>query len=122
MIDRYSRKELRDIWADENKYKIWLEIELASNANEYNSQHYPKSVAKPDRSSTSKARIGDFVAYLKDGDKVYKMDIKVHSDNGKNISSADSSGGRGTLGKYIKGKLQDAGVLKKFFSVSRTPL
>ena len=89
----------------------WLEIELASNANEYNSQHYPKSVAKPDRSATSKARIGDFVAYLKDGDKVYKMDMKVHSDNGKNISSANSSGGRGTLGKYIKGKLQDAGVL-----------
>ena len=30
MIDRYSRKELRNIWADENKYKIWLDIELAA--------------------------------------------------------------------------------------------
>ena len=30
MIDRYSRKELKDIWADENKYKIWLDIELAA--------------------------------------------------------------------------------------------
>ena len=30
MIDRYSRKELRNIWSDENKYKIWLDIELAA--------------------------------------------------------------------------------------------
>ena len=30
MIDRYSRAELRNIWQDENKYKIWLEIELAA--------------------------------------------------------------------------------------------
>jgi adenylosuccinate lyase len=30
MIDRYSRKELRNIWADSNKYKIWLDIELAA--------------------------------------------------------------------------------------------
>jgi adenylosuccinate lyase len=29
MIERYSRKELRNIWADNNKYKIWLDIELA---------------------------------------------------------------------------------------------
>ena len=30
MIDRYSRKELKDIWSDYNKYSIWLKIELAS--------------------------------------------------------------------------------------------
>ena len=30
MIDRYSRKELRNIWTEENKYKIWLDIELAA--------------------------------------------------------------------------------------------
>lgn len=28
MIPRYTRKEMADIWADENKYQIWLEIEL----------------------------------------------------------------------------------------------
>lgn len=27
MIPRYSRKEMADIWSDENKYKIWFEIE-----------------------------------------------------------------------------------------------
>ena len=30
MIDRYSRKELKIIWSEENKYKIWLDIEIAA--------------------------------------------------------------------------------------------
>ena len=30
MIKRYSRKELTDIWSEENKYRIWLEVEIAS--------------------------------------------------------------------------------------------
>ena len=30
MIERYSRKELKNIWEDKNKYSIWLEIELAA--------------------------------------------------------------------------------------------
>ena len=30
MIDRYSRKELVRIWSEENKYKIWLDIEIAA--------------------------------------------------------------------------------------------
>jgi len=28
MIPRYSRKEMSSIWSDENKFKIWLEIEI----------------------------------------------------------------------------------------------
>ena len=30
MIKRYSRKELTDIWSEENKYKIWLRVEIAA--------------------------------------------------------------------------------------------
>ena len=30
MISRYSRKELIKIWSEENKYKIWLDIEIAA--------------------------------------------------------------------------------------------
>ena len=30
MIKRYSRKELNDIWSEENRYKIWLEVEIAA--------------------------------------------------------------------------------------------
>ena len=30
MIKRYSRKELTYIWSEENKYKIWLDVEVAA--------------------------------------------------------------------------------------------
>ena len=30
MIERYSRKEIKNIWDDKNKYSIWLDIELAA--------------------------------------------------------------------------------------------
>ena len=30
MISRYSRKELAQIWSEENKYQIWLDIEIAA--------------------------------------------------------------------------------------------
>ena len=30
MIERYSRKVLKDIWSEDNKYKIWLDVEIAA--------------------------------------------------------------------------------------------
>ena len=30
MIERYSRKEIKSIWEDYNRYSIWLDIELAA--------------------------------------------------------------------------------------------
>ncbi|MCL4557278.1 MAG: adenylosuccinate lyase [Deltaproteobacteria bacterium] len=30
MIDRYSRKQCADIWTNETKYRIWLDVELAA--------------------------------------------------------------------------------------------
>ncbi len=30
MIKRYSRKELLNIWSEENKYQIWLDVEVAA--------------------------------------------------------------------------------------------
>jgi adenylosuccinate lyase len=54
MIERYSRKELKNIWADENRYKIWLEIELAAAEAMEKYKIIPKGVVKKVR---SKARI-----------------------------------------------------------------
>ena len=31
MITRYSRPEMRAIWTDENKLRIWLQIELLAS-------------------------------------------------------------------------------------------
>ncbi len=30
MIERYARKEIKEIWEEKNKYKIWLDIEIAA--------------------------------------------------------------------------------------------
>ena len=54
MIDRYSRKELRNIWDDKNKYKIWLDIELAAAEAMEKLNIIPKGVTKKVK---SKAKI-----------------------------------------------------------------
>ena len=54
MIERYSRKELRNIWADENKYKIWLDIELAAAEAMEKLNIIPRGVVKKVK---SKAKI-----------------------------------------------------------------
>ena len=54
MIERYSRKELKNIWADENKYKIWLDIELAAAEAMEKFKIIPRGVVKKVR---SKAKI-----------------------------------------------------------------
>jgi len=70
MIDRYSRKELRSIWADENKYKIWLDIELAAASAMEKFNIIPKGVVKKVR---SKVKI-DVARILKIEEKV-KHDV-----------------------------------------------
>ena len=54
MIDRYSRNELKSIWSEENKYKIWLDIELAAAEAMEKFKIIPKGVTKKVR---SKAKI-----------------------------------------------------------------
>ena len=46
MIERYSRKELKDIWEDHNKYSIWLDIELASAEAMEKLKIIPRGVVK----------------------------------------------------------------------------
>ena len=45
MIARYSRKELTNIWSEENKYKIWLEVEIAAAEAMENLGQIPKGVS-----------------------------------------------------------------------------
>ena len=54
MIERYSRKELKNIWADENRYKIWLKIELAAAEAMEKYKIIPQGVVKKVK---SKAKI-----------------------------------------------------------------
>ena len=52
MIDRYSRKELRNIWVDSNKYKIWLDIELAAAEAMEKLKIIPKGIVKKVKSKS----------------------------------------------------------------------
>ena len=54
MIERYSRKEIKNIWEDYNRYSIWLEIELAAAEAMEKLKVIPKGVVKKVR---SKAKI-----------------------------------------------------------------
>ena len=54
MIDRYSRKEIKSIWEDKNKYSLWLKIELAAAEAMEKINIIPRGVSKKIK---SKARI-----------------------------------------------------------------
>ena len=69
MIDRYSRKELKEIWDEKNKYKIWLDIEIAAAQAMEKLKIIPKGVAVKVR---RKAKINV--------DRIHKIEKKVHHD------------------------------------------
>ena len=69
MIERYSRKELKNIWSDENKYKIWLDIELAAAEAMEKFKIIPKGVVKKVK---SKAKINV--------DRILKIEESVKHD------------------------------------------
>jgi len=52
MIERYSRKEIKKIWDEKNKYQIWLDIEIAAAQAMEKLKIIPKGVA-----STVKKRL-----------------------------------------------------------------
>ena len=52
MIERYSRKEVARIWTDHNRYKIWLEIELAAALAMEKYKLIPKGVYKKVKSKS----------------------------------------------------------------------
>ncbi|OUW73657.1 MAG: adenylosuccinate lyase [Pelagibacteraceae bacterium TMED216] len=54
MIERYSRKEIKSIWEDKNKYSLWLKIELAAAEAMEKINAIPRGVSKKIK---SKAKI-----------------------------------------------------------------
>ena len=86
----------------------WYEIEITSCKKDIENPYYPKSkLNDPVKSS----RNGQFVVYAEDNGIYYKFNMAVYSANGKAISTSAKSGGRETLGKFIKGKLERKGLL-----------
>ena len=69
MIKRYSRKELTDIWSEENKYKIWLNVEVAAAEAMEKLGQIPRGVASVVR---KKARINV--------SRIHKIESEVKHD------------------------------------------
>ena len=67
MISRYSRKELVSIWSEENKYKIWLDVEIAAAEAMEKYKIIPKGVASlvKKKSKIKVKRIHDIEAKVK---------------------------------------------------------
>ncbi len=86
----------------------WYEVEITAQAEEIKNPCYPASKLLK---KGSKSRKGKFNAYIEEDGKFYLLKMAVSSANGKAIFSSEESGGRETFGRYIKGKLEDAGVL-----------
>ena len=69
MIERYSRKELKEIWLDKNRYSLWLKIELAAAEAMEKFKIIPKGVVKKVK---SKSKI--------DVSRIIKLEGKVRHD------------------------------------------
>ena len=63
MIERYSRKELKAIWEDYNKYTIWLEIELAAAQAMEKLNIIPKGVFSKVTTCSTMSNINEIVFF-----------------------------------------------------------
>lgn len=89
----------------------WYEIEIGASVSDIKNPYYPASISNAKKEG-GKSRNGEFIAYLKKGSSYFKVKMVVSADNGKNIASHKDSGGRETFGRYIKGQLENANVLR----------
>ena len=69
MINRYSRKEIKKIWDEENKFQIWLDIEIAAAEAMEKLKLIPKGVSSKIK---RKAKINI--------ERINKIEAKVHHD------------------------------------------
>lgn len=69
MIERYTRPELAKIWSEENKYKIWLQVEIAALEGMQEIGKVPKEAVQKIK---EKAKI--------DLKRIEELDREVHHD------------------------------------------
>ena len=69
MITRYSRKELTTIWSEENKYRIWLDVEIAAAQAMEKYKFIPRGVSAVVKKK-GKIKV----------EKIHKIEAKVKHD------------------------------------------
>ncbi len=104
MIERYSRKELKRIWEDQNRYNIWLQIELAAAAAMEKFKIIPKGVVKKVKSK-SKINVK----------RISKIEEKVRHDLIAFLSSITEKTGK--EGSFLHKGLTSSDVLDTCFNL-----
>ena len=103
MILRYSRKEMSNIWNEENKYQIWLNIEIAAAQAMENLKIIPRGVVKKVK---KKAKINV--------DRIHKIESKVHHDVIAFLTSITEK--VGNEGKFLHKGLTSSDVVDTCFN------
>jgi adenylosuccinate lyase len=104
MIERYSRKEIRNIWEDYNRYTIWLDIELAAAEAMEKLKIIPKGVVKKVR---SKAKINP--------KRILQIEEKVKHDIIAFLTSITEKVGKEA--KYLHKGMTSSDVLDTCFNL-----
>ena len=104
MIKRYSRKELTDIWSEENKYQIWLDVEVAAAEAMEKLNQIPKGVASIVR---KKARIN-----VK---RIHQIEAEVKHDVIAFLTSVTEKAG--IKARYLHQGMTSSDVLDTSFNI-----
>ncbi len=104
MIKRYSRKELTDIWSEENKYKIWLDVEVAAAEAMEKLGQIPRGVASVVR---KKARINV--------SRIHKIESEVKHDVIAFLTSVTEKAG--IKARYLHQGMTSSDVLDTSFNI-----
>jgi len=104
MIERYSRKEIKKIWDEKNKYQIWLDIEIAAAHAMEKLKLIPKGVAAKVR---KKANINV--------DRIHKIESKVHHDVIAFLTSITEK--VGPEGRFLHKGMTSSDVLDTCFNI-----
>jgi len=104
MIDRYSRKEIKEIWEEKNKYKIWLDIEIAAAQAMEKLKLIPKGVSKKVR---KKAIINV--------ERIHKIESKVHHDLIAFLTSITEK--VGPEGKFLHKGMTSSDIIDTAFNI-----
>ncbi len=104
MIERYSRKEIKNIWKDYNKYSLWLDIELAAAEAMEKLKIIPKGVTKKIK---SKAKINV--------NRILKIEEKVKHDVIAFLTSINEKVGKD--GRYLHKGMTSSDVLDTCFNL-----
>ena len=104
MIDRYSRKELKKIWEEKNKYQIWLNIEIAAAEAMEKLKIIPHGVTKKIKKK-AKINVG----------RIHKIENKVHHDVIAFLSSITEK--VGPEGRFLHKGMTSSDVVDTCFNI-----